>query len=136
MVRDIVKDEVFLAIKSTDATPEDAEVAQDLLDTFAEHADECVGLAANMIGVSKRIIVFDNKGKTELMYNPTIVAAASPFRTQEGCLSLEGTREVKRFNRIRVKFQDADFKEQTKAYREWTAQIIQHEIDHCNGIVV
>lgn len=136
MVRDIMTDETFLAMKCAEATPEDEQVAQDLLDTFEEHSEECVGLAANMIGVLKRIIVFDNNGKTVLMYNPVIVSKAVPYKTQEGCLSLEGMREVKRFTRIRVKFQDKDFNWQTKAYRDWTAQIIQHEVDHCNGIVV
>ena len=136
MIKPIMKNEAFLAIKCSDATPEDVEVTQDLLDTFAEHSEECVGLAANMIGVSKRIIVFDNNGKTVVMYNPSIVSAAVPFKTEEGCLSLEDTHQVKRFQRIRVKFQDEDFNWQTKSYRDWTAQIIQHEIDHCNGVVV
>ncbi len=136
MIKPIMKNEAFLAIKCSDATPEDVEVTQDLLDTFAEHSEECVGLAANMIGVSKRIIVFDNNGKTVVMYNPSIVSAAVPFKAEEGCLSLEDTHQVKRFQRIRVKFQDEDFNWQTKSYRDWTAQIIQHEIDHCNGVVV
>ena len=136
MVRDIMTNETFLALKCADATAEDDEVVQDLLDTFDAHRDECVGLAANMIGVSKRIIVLDNNGKTLVMLNPTIVSMAAPYKTQEGCLSLEGMREVKRFKRIRVKFQDREMNEQVKAYRDWTAQIIQHEVDHCNGIVV
>ena len=136
MVRPIMKDEAFLAIPSEPATKEDLQVAQDLLDTLTAHAEGCVGMAANMIGVSKRIIVFDNEGTYMVMFNPEIVKASDRYETEEGCLSLVGRRTTKRYKSIKVKYQNADFQTRFKTYTGWTAQIIQHEIDHCNGIII
>lgn len=136
MIRPIMRSEVFLAIPSQPAVPADAGVAQDLLDTLAAHGDECVGMAANMIGVPKRIIAFDDNGTLRAMYNPEIVTSSDPYETEEGCLSLAGRRPARRFERIRVRYQDASFAERCEWFSGWTAQIIQHEIDHCNGIVI
>ena len=136
MVQPIMKDETFLAIPSEPATKEDLQVAQDLLDTLTAHAERCVGMAANMIGVSKRIIVFDNEGTYMVMFNPEIVKASDRYETEEGCLSLVGRRTTKRYKSIKVKYQNADFQTRFKTYTGWTAQIIQHEIDHCNGIII
>ena len=136
MVQPIMKDEAFLAIPSEPATKEDLQVAQDLLDTLTAHAEGCVGMAANMIGVKKRIIVFDNEGSYMVMFNPEIVRCSGAYETEEGCLSLTGTRRTKRYKSIKVKYQTADMKERQKTFTGWTAQIIQHEIDHCNGILI
>ena len=136
MVQPIMKDETFLAIPSEPATKEDLQVAQDLLDTLTAHAEGCVGMAANMIGVSKRIIAFDNEGTYMVMFNPEIVKASDRYETEEGCLSLVGRRTAKRYKSIKVKYQNADFQTRFKTYTGWTAQIIQHEIDHCNGIII
>ena len=136
MVQPIMKDETFLAIPSEPATKDDLQVAQDLLDTLTAHAEGCVGMAANMIGVSKRIIVFDNEGTYMVMFNPEIVKASDRYETEEGCLSLVGRRTTKRYKSIKVKYQNADFQIRFKTYTGWTAQIIQHEIDHCNGIII
>ena len=136
MVQPIMKDETFLAIPSEPATKEDLQVAQDLLDTLTAHAEGCVGMAANMIGVSKRIIVFDNEGTYMVMFNPEIVKASDRYDTEEGCLSLVGRRPTKRYKSIKVKYQNADLQTRFKTYSGWTAQIIQHEIDHCNGIII
>ena len=136
MVRDIVKDPIFLAQKSAVATKEDAETARDLIDTLLANKDRCVGLAANMIGVAKQIIVFDHNGIPEVMFNPQIVKNSEPYKTEEGCLSLEGSRETKRWKSIKVQYQNMDFQTRLKTFTGWTAQIIQHEIDHCNGILI
>ncbi len=136
MVQPIMRDEIFLAIPSEPATKEDLQVAQDLLDTLAAHAEGCVGMAANMIGVSKRIIAFDNEGTYMIMFNPEIVKASDRYETEEGCLSLVGRRTTKRYKSIKVKYQNSDFQTRFKTYTGWTAQIIQHEIDHCNGIII
>ena len=136
MVQPIMKDEAFLAIPSEPATMDDLQVAQDLLDTLTAHAEGCVGMAANMIGVSKRIIVFDNEGTYMVMFNPEIVKASDRYETEEGCLSLVGRRTTKRYKSIKVKYQTEDFQTRFKTYTGWTAQIIQHEIDHCNGIII
>ena len=136
MVREIMKDVFFLSQKSTPATPEDLPVAQDLLDTLAAHREGCVGMAANMIGVSKRIIVFDNNGTDMVMFNPEIVKRSEPYETEEGCLSLTGVRKTKRWRSIKVQYQNESFQTRLKTYTDWTAQIIQHEIDHCDGIVI
>ena len=136
MVQPIMRDETFLAIPSEPATKDDLQVAQDLLDTLTAHAEGCVGMAANMIGVSKRIIVFDNEGTYMVMFNPEIVKASDRYETEEGCLSLVGRRTTKRYQSIKVKYQNADFQTRYKTYTGWTAQIIQHEIDHCNGIII
>lgn len=136
MVKEIMKDPIFLSLKSSPATIEDLPVAQDLLDTLAAHRDGCVGMAANMIGVRKCIIVFDNDGTDMVMFNPEIVKCSEPYQTEEGCLSLSGIRQTKRYRAIKVRYQNADFAVRIKTFTGWTAQIIQHEIDHCNGILI
>lgn len=136
MERPIVKDPIFLAQPAEPATEADLAVGQDLLDTLAAHAQGCVGMAANMIGVAKRIIVFDNEGTPALMFNPKIVKQSGPYKTEEGCLSLPGRRETKRYQVIKVEYQNEAFQTRLKTFRGWTAQIIQHEIDHCNGVLI
>jgi len=136
MIQPIMKDPIFLARKTIPATAEDAAVAQDLLDTLAAHKDGCVGMAANMIGVSKAIIAVDNEGTYLLMYNPVILKKADPFQTEEGCLSLPGTRPTKRWKSIKVQYQNENFQTRIKTFTGWTAQIIQHEIDHLNGVLI
>ena len=136
MVCEIMRDEVFLAQKSEPATPEDLPIAQDLLDTLAAHKDGCVGMAANMIGVNKRIIVFDNQGDYMVMFNPEIVRKSGPYQAEEGCLSLSGVRKAKRWKSIKVQYQNEKFQTRFKTFTGWTAQIIQHEIDHCEGILI
>lgn len=136
MVKEIMKDPIFLSLKSSSATIEDLPVAQDLLDTLAAHRDGCVGMAANMIGVRKCIIVFDNDGTDMVLFNPEIVKCSEPYQTEEGCLSLSGIRQTKRYRSIKVRYQNADFAVRIKTFTGWTAQIIQHEIDHCNGILI
>ena len=136
MIREICKDEAFLAQKAEPATPDDLAVAQDLLDTLAAHKDGCVGMAANMIGVNKRIIAFDNEGEAMLMFNPVIVRQSGSYEAQGGCLSLTGTRRTKRFQTIKVQWQNEKFQTRLKTFTGWTAEIIQHEIDHCEGIII
>ena len=137
MVKELMHDPFFLARKSTAATAEDLDTARDLRDTLLAHRDSCVGMAANMIGVCKRIIVFDNDGKPMLMFNPEILKASGEYDTEEGCLSLlGGPRKTKRFQKIKVRYQTEKFEIRIKTFEGWTAQIIQHEIDHCNGILI
>ena len=136
MIREICRDETFLAQKATPATADDLATAQDLLDTLTAHKDGCVGMAANMIGVNKRIIVFDNGGENMVMFNPKIVKRSGPYDTEEGCLSLTGVRLVRRWQSIKVRWQNERFQERLKTFTGWTAQIIQHEIDHCEGILI
>ena len=137
MVKELMHDPLFLAKKAEKATQEDFGTAQDLLDTLTFHKDGCVGMAANMIGVNKSIICFDNEGTYETMFNPEIIKAESPYQTEESCLSLlGGPRKTKRYQKIKVKYQTADFKVRIKTYTGFTAQIIQHEIDHLNGILI
>ena len=137
MIKELMHDPIFLAQKSAPATKEDLPVARDLLDTLLAHQDSCVGMAANMIGVCKRIIVFDNQGTPMLMFNPEILKASEPYETEEGCLSLlGGPRKTKRFQKIKVQYQNEKFETRIKSFTGWTAQIIQHEIDHCNGILI
>ena len=136
MVREICKDEAFLAQKAEPATADDLSVAQDLLDTLAAHKEGCVGMAANMIGVNKRINAFDNEGKYTVMFNPVIVRQSGPYEAQEGCLSLTGTRKTKRFQTIKVQWQNEKFQTRLKTFTGWTAEIIQHEIEHCEGIII
>ena len=136
MVQDIMRDETFLSQKAEPATLEDLPVAQDLLDTLAAHKDGCVGMAANMIGVCKRIIVFDNEGKYMVMLNPEIIKKSGPYQAEEGCLSLTGTRKAKRWQSIKVQYQNEKFQVRFKTFTGWTAQIIQHEIDHCEGVLI
>ena len=136
MIREICKDETFLAQKAAPATADDLATAQDLLDTLTAHKDGCVGMAANMIGVCKRIIAFDNEGTYMVMFNPVIVRQSGPYETQEGCLSLPGVRKTKRFQTVKVQWQNEKFQPRLKAFTGWTAEIIQHEIDHCDGILI
>ena len=136
MIRDICKDEAFLARKAEPATADDLGTAQDLLDTLAAHKSGCVGMAANMIGVNKRIIVFDDDGKYQVMFNPVIVKRDRPYEAEEGCLSLTGRRKAKRFQTIKVQWQNEKFQPRLKTFTGWTAEIIQHEIDHCEGILI
>ena len=136
MVQEIMRDEIFLAQKAEPATPDDLSVAQDLLDTLAAHKDGCVGMAANMIGVNKRIIAFDNEGSYLVMFNPEILKKSASYEAEEGCLSLTGTRKAKRWKSIKVQYQNEKFQTRFRTFTGWTAQIIQHEIDHCEGILI
>ena len=137
MIKEVVHDPILLAGKSEPATIEDLQVAQDLLDTLIANKDACVGMAANMIGVRKRIIVFDNEGIYITMFNPEILKMADPYNTREGCLSLLGEpRPCKRCQTIKVRWQNEKFQTRIKTFTGWTAQIIQHEIDHLNGILI
>ena len=137
MIREIIHDPIFLAVKSNNATFDDIPVAEDLLETLISHKDECVGMAANMIGVRKRIICFDNAGEYMTMLNPEIIKASDSFETKEGCLSLlGGPRSVKRFKKIKVRYQTLSIETRIKSFDGWTAQIIQHEIDHCEGVLI
>ena len=136
MIQPIMKDPIFLSQKSVPAAKEDLEVARDLLDTLQAHKEGCVGMAANMIGVAKRIIAFDCDGKYMVMFNPEIVKSSAPYEAEEGCLSLNGIRKTKRYRSIKVRYQNENFQVRLKTFTDWTAQIIQHEIDHCNGILI
>ena len=136
MVREIMKDEAFLAETSEKATAEDAEIARNLLETLEAHKAGCVGMAANMIGVRKRIIAFDNEGSYMVMFNPEIVKKTGAYEAEEGCLSLTGTRKTRRWQSIKVQYQNEKMQIRLKTFTGWTAQIIQHEIDHCEGIII
>ena len=136
MIQPIMHDPLFLAQKSAPATPEDAPVAQDLLETLTAHADGCVGMAANMIGVLKRIIAVEAEDGYLVLFNPVILKRSGLYEAEEGCLSLEGVRKAKRYQSIKVQYQTADGKTRIKTFTGWTAQIIQHEIDHCDGILI
>ncbi len=141
MVREVIHDPILLGVKSDTATKDDLQVAQDLLDTLKAHKDSCVGIAANMIGMRKRIIAFlDESGRAPtytVMFNPEIIKKDSAYNTEEGCLSLlGGPRPCKRYKSIKVKYQTVEMQTRIKTYTGWTAQIIQHEIDHCNGALI
>jgi peptide deformylase len=136
MIQEIMKDEDFLKQVSEPATRADISVADDLLETLIAHKDGCVGMAANMIGISKRIIAFDNDGEYMVMFNPEIIKKSQPYDAEEGCLSLTGTRKAKRFQSIKVRWQNRNFQVRIKTFTGWTAQIIQHEIDHCEGVII
>ena len=136
MIREIVRDPVFLAQKSLHATRDDLETARDLVDTLRHHKDGCVGMAANMIGVLKRIIAFDNEGEYMVMLNPEIVKASGVYEAEEGCLSLSGIRKTKRYKSIKVKYETERLEPRFRTFTGWTAEIIQHEIDHCSGIII
>ena len=136
MVREIVRDPMFLQRKSVDASMADMPVAIDLLDTLKANFEGCVGMAANMIGVSKRIIAVSDNGKYILMFNPEIIKGYGEYETEEGCLSLDGERKTKRFKTIKVKYTTDKFKTTTRTFTDFTSQIIQHEIDHCDGILI
>ena len=137
MIKEIVHDPIFLAGKSELATKEDLQVVQDLLDTLVANRETCVGMAANMIGVRKRIIVFDNGGTYMTMFNPEIIKKSEPYETEEGCLSLlGGPRKCKRYKTIKVKWQTAEMQVRIKTFTGFPAQIIQHEVDHCEGVLI
>lgn len=141
MIKNLVHDPIFLAGKSEAATKEDLQIAQDLIDTLITHRDSCAGMAANMIGVKKRIIAFlDESGRTPtytVMLNPEVIKKDGAYNTEEGCLSLlGGPRPCKRYKSIKIKYQTLELQTRIKTYTGWTAQIIQHEIDHCNGILI
>ncbi len=136
MIRPIMKSPLILSRPCAPATRQDEGVARDLLDTFAANRQGCVGMAANMIGILKRIIVIDCAGEALLMYNPVIESSSNPYTTEEGCLSLEGLRPATRYRNITVSYEDEDFSPKRRAFSGYTAQIIQHEVDHCDGIVI
>ena len=137
MVREVIHDPLLLGRKSVPAGEGDLQTARDLLDTLAAHRKTCVGMAANMIGECKRIIVFDNGGSDMVMLNPEIVKYAGEYETEEACLSLlGGPRKTRRFEKIKVRYQTMEFQTRLKTFTGWTARIIQHEIDHCNGILI
>lgn len=141
MVKEVIHDPIFLGVKSEKATKEDFQAAQDLLDTLIAHKDSCVGLAANMTGVKKRIIAFLDESRRistyTVMLNPEIIKKDSVYDAEESCLSLlGGPRPCKRYKSIKVKYQNLELQTRIKTYTSWTTQIIQHEIDHCNGILI
>ena len=136
MVCEICRDEAFLAQKAEAAAAEDIGTARDLLDTLIAHKDGCVGMASNMIGANKRIIAFDNEGEYMVMLNPMIVKQSGVYEAEEGCLSLTGTRKVRRFKSIKVQWQNEKLQTRLKTFTGWTAEIIQHEIDHCEGVLI
>ena len=136
MVRPIMHDPLFLSQPSQPATKADLNVLTDLVETLVYHRRECVGMAANMIGVRKRIVAFDDAGMIKTMMNPVIVSKSGAYEAEEGCLSLAGTRKTMRYEKITVQFDNALGQKQTQQFSGWTAQIIQHEIDHCNGVLI
>lgn len=136
MIKPIMKDVLFLKRKSEPATKEDMQVARDLIDTLIAHKDECVGMAANMIGVLKNIIVIDTGLMPMIMFNPVIKSKSGAFETTEGCLSLVGERPVARYEKIEVEFEDMNFVKKIQVFEGWIAEIIQHEIDHLSGIII
>mgnify|MGYP002520321011 CR=1 FL=1 len=136
MVKEVVHDPILLGIPSQPATKEDLPIAQDLLDTLVANKASCVGMAANMIGQFKRIIVFDCEGKLMVMLNPEIISASGEYETEEGCLSLDGVRPTTRYQIIEVEYQDFDWKTQKVKLSGWTAQIVQHEVDHLSGRII
>ena len=136
MQRTIVTSRLALRMPSEPATEQDVSIAQDLLDTLAAHANECVGLAANMVGVRKRIIAVNDNGTHRAMLNPEIIRKTGAYQTEEGCLSLPGRRATTRYQDIVVRWQDVDMRWHVQRFSGWTAQIIQHEVDHCNGILI
>ena len=136
MIKPIMKDVLFLGQKSEPATKADLQVGIDLQDTLAAHREECVGMAANMIGIKKRVIIV-NMGMIDIvMFNPVIRKKSGAYETEEGCLSLTGVRKTTRYEKMEVEYLDQSFKKQHGKYSGWTAQIIQHEIDHCDGVII
>ena len=131
-----MRDPLFLSQKSEAATKEDLQIGRDLMDTLRANRERCVGMAANMIGVNKAIIVFDDEGTLREMFNPEIVYRKGLYLAEEGCLSLQGQRRAKRHKTIKVQWQDREMRTHVKNFTGWTAQIIQHEVDHCNGILI
>ena len=136
MIKPIVRDIFFLGQKSEEATKQDLSIGQDLQDTLTANQDRCVGMAANMIGVKKRIIIVNMGFLNVVMYNPVIVKKDTPYETEEGCLSLDGVRKTTRYQNIEVEYRDNSWKKHRQQYSGWIAQIIQHEVDHLNGIII
>jgi peptide deformylase len=136
VVREIMRDIIFLSQPSAPATPKDIGAADDLLQTLMAHRDGCVGMAANMIGVARRIIAFDNDGEYMVMFNPEIIKKSGPYQAEEGCLSLDGVRKTQRWQSVKIKYQNREFQTRFKTFTGFPAQIIQHEIDHCSGILI
>ena len=136
MNKPIVKDVLFLGQKSDEASPQDVSAGQDLQDTLKANQDRCAGMAANMIGVKKRIIIVNMGILNVVMYNPVILKKDTPYEAEEGCLSLEGVRKTIRYQNIEVEFRDGSWNKHRQKYSGWTAQIIQHEVDHLNGIII
>lgn len=136
MIKPIVKDVFFLGQKSETATKQDLSVGQDLMDTLRANQDHCVGMAANMIGVKKNIIIVNMGIMNVVMYNPVIVKKDTPYETEEGCLSLTGVRKTTRYQNIEIEYYDSSWKKHRQSYSGWTAQIIQHECDHLEGIII
>lgn len=136
MVREICRDKFFLQLKAEPATREDMYIGHDLLDTLKAHSDECVGMAANMIGVNKSIIIINTGMFATVMYNPVIVKKSFPYETEEGCLSLDGKRKTTRYAHIEVEYRDMRWKKERRSFTGWIAQIIQHEYDHTQGILI
>ena len=137
MIQTVIHDPILLGVPSAPATKEDAQVGRDLMDTLAANREACVGMAANMIGVHKRVIVIDHEGRLMLLYNPEILKASGPYDAQESCLSLlGGPRPCKRFQKIKVRYQNENFQERLKTFEGFSAQIIQHEIDHLEGVLI
>ena len=136
MIKPIVRDIIFLGQKSEEAAKQDMSVGQDLQDTLKANQDRCVGMAANMIGAKKRIIIVNMGFVNVVMYNPVIIKKDSPYETEEGCLSLDGVRKTTRYQNIEVEYMDSGWKKRRQKYSGWTAQIIQHEVDHLNGIII
>ena len=137
MIKELVHDPVFLAKKAEPATAADLQTAQDLLDTLIAHQEGCVGMAANMIGENKRIIAFDNDGEYMVMFNPVIIKKSDPYEAEEACLSLlGGPRKTKRYKTIKVQYQNEKFQTRIKTFKNFEAQIIQHEVDHCDGVLI
>ena len=136
MIKPIVKDVFFLGQKSEPATKQDLSVGQDLMDTLRANQDHCVGMAANMIGIKKKIIIVNMGIMNVVMYNPVIVKKDTPYETEEGCLSLTGVRKTTRYQNIEVEYYDSSWKKHRQSYSGWTAQIIQHECDHLAGIII
>ena len=136
MIRSIVRDTFFLSQKSEEATRNDLPIAVDMHDTLAANADRCVGMAGNMIGVRKRVIIVNMDGKNVVMFNPIITKKDGPYETEEGCLSLNGTRKTVRFREIDVEYRNSRWNKRKEHFSGWTAQIIQHEADHLEGILI
>lgn len=136
MIREIIRDPVFLAIPSTNATSDDQTIIDDLFDTLIANRDHCVGIAANMIGYSKRIIVVDDHGTYRAFRNPEIIDRRAPYEVAEGCLSFSEKRKTIRYRKIRIRYDNEQFLKRIQTFEGWTAQIIQHEIDHCDGILI
>ena len=137
MIKEIIKDKFFLGLEAEDATKEDSHIINDLYDTILKYKEHCVGLAANMIGYNKKILIYlSNDNKYKIIINPTILSYSTPYKTNEGCLSLEGQRECIRYKKIKISYLDQNFKIKIKTFTDFEAEIIQHEMDHFKGIII